>query len=227
MKKCKSIGRAKGFEGCGVLSNNRQNGLCPACLYDWMDSTEAGKLYKVQVFDPRVKRLLKKQQKEKDAEMKINLTNWRPKLQSKVQEIARLIDIGLPCLALGYHAGKIQGGHVWAKGSNTTQSLNLHNIHRQSAQSNHSHNDDGLLREKLAEEYGNDYLEFVRGLKSTPTLHWNNLDYHAFYKLACEIANDLKMKGRNFDLNGRIQARNEINSLLGIYEKKQCIYDLD
>ncbi len=226
MKKCKGIGRSKNAEACGKLSDNRQLGLCPLCLFNWMHETEAGKLWKVQVFDPRVERAKKEEQKKKDKELKINLTNWRVKLQTKIQEITRFIDIGLPCLALGYHAGQIQGGHIFSKGSNTTMALNLHNIHRQSAQSNHSHNDDGLLREKLAEEYGKGYLEFVRGLKSTPALHWSNLDYHEFYKLACEIANDLKMKGRNFDLEGRIIARNEINSILGIYKKEHCIYDL-
>ncbi len=224
LKKCKGIGRAKGVSGCGVMSDNRQNGLCPVCLYEWMTETEAGKLYKVQVFDPRVEKAKKKAEKERDRVMRENLTDWRAKLQQRLQEIARLIDIGQPCLALGYHAGQIHGGHVYSKGSNKTISLNLHNIHRQSAQSNHSHNDDGLLREKLAIEYGEGYLDFLGGMRACPALKYTNSEYMKMYRLANDIANLLKREGKNYDVHGRIKLRNEINISLGIYPEEYCIY---
>lgn len=226
-KVCKGIGRAKGFPGCGTLSDNRQNGLCPVCLYSWMTETEAGRLWKIQVFDPRVDKAQKKESKRKEKELRDNLTDWRRKLQERVQEIARLIDIGQPCLALGYHAGQIHGGHVFSKGSNKTMSLNLHNIHRQSAQSNHSHNDDGLLREKLALEYGEGYLDFLSEMRACEALKYTNLEYMKFYRTANDIANLLKKEGKTYTVVGRTELRNEINLSLGIYPEKYCVYELD
>jgi hypothetical protein len=225
-KKCKGISQCKSVEGCGKESLKRTFGLCPSCLWDWATNNENGKVWKEKNFLPKFKKTLIKNEKIKNKELKENLTNWRVKLQTKIQEIARFIDIGLPCLALGYHAGQIQGGHIFSKGSNTTIALNLHNIHRQSAQSNHSHNDDGLLRDRLSEEYGEGYLNFLKSLKMIPSLHYTNSDYMYFYKVACEISNDLKKKGRNFDLKGRIETRNAINIALGIYELKHCQYNL-
>jgi len=224
MKKCKSLGRSKGYEGCGKLSENRSVGLCPACLWNWMVSTEAGKLYKIKVFDVKVEKAILKAAREDKKQQKDNLTNWSAKLQTRLQEISRLIDIGLPCLALGYHAGQIHGGHIFSKGSNKTIALNLHNIHRQSAQSNYSHNDDGLLREKLALEYGRGYLDFILEMRQCEALHYNNLEYMEFYKKANEIALMLKKKGANFDLTGRIEMRNHINLTLGIYPEKYCVW---
>lgn len=225
MKICRGIGRAKGIEGCGVESDKRQNGLCPVCLVDWMENTEAGKLYKIQVFDPRVEKKLAKLKREKDKKLKEDLTNWRNKLQEKVQEICRLIDIGQPCLALKYHAGQMHGGHIYAKGGNKTMSLNLHNIHRQSAQSNHSHNDDGLLRENLAEEYGQKYADWLSSMRQCPTLKFTNGEYLEFYRTACQMANELKRLGQTFDKEGRILLRNEINTVLGIYPEEWCVYN--
>lgn len=227
MKNCKGQNRAKGFDGCGLPFDKLVHGLCSVCLWEWMVSTEAGKLYKIQIFDPKVEKANLKTTRKREKELRDNLTNWRVKLQTRVQEIARLIDIGLPCLALGYHAGQIHGGHIFSKGSSKTISLNLHNIHRQSAQSNHSHNDDGLLREKLALEYGTDYLGFLLEMRQCDALHYNNLEYMEFYKMANEIALMLKKKGQNFDLEGRIKVRNEINLTLGIYPEKYCVYELD
>ena len=224
IKVCKGIGRAVGIGGCGKQSNNRKFGLCPSCLIHWAYNNEYGKVWYAKSFLPKVKKVTKQHKDTKKRKDKEKITLWRPKLQTKIQQISRLIDIGLPCLARGYHSGQIHGGHVWGKGSNTTMALNLHNIHRQSAQSNKWGNDDGLLRERLGEEYGESYLDFVRGLKTTPTLHWANVDYMDFYTKACKISNELRKKGERFDLNDRIKMRNEINLELGIYENEQCVY---
>ena len=226
MKKCKGQNRAKGIEGCGSESDNRVFGLCPSCLYHWARNNENGKIWYEKVFLPKVEKSKNKARREREKTLKDELTNWRAKLQTRLQEISRLIDIGLPCLALGYHAGQIHGGHIFAKGGNKTISLNLHNIHRQSAQSNKNHNDDGLLREKLSQEYGHKYFEFISGMRQCEALHYTNLEYMEFYKTANEIALMLKKSGQNFDLKGRITMRNEVNLTLGIYPEKYCVYEI-
>lgn len=226
IKKCSGINKAKGYNGCGKETAFRTYGLCASCFWDWMQTTELGKIHYTKSFIPKVDKKIEKEKKAKEIKLKSDFTNWRNKLQTKVQEIARLIDIGLPCLARGYHAGQLHGGHVYAKGGNKTIALNLHNIHRQSAQSNKWQNDDGLLRDGLATEYGMDYFGFVSELRKCQALHYSNMEYEQFYKKACKIANQLKKEGKRFDTLERIEMRNKVNSELGIYDDKFNIYIL-
>ena len=172
-------------------------------------------------------KLLKEKKEEKELsdkidEMEVKCTNWRKKLQNKVQEIIKYIDRGLPCLARGNYPKKYNAGHIYARGGNSSMALNLHNIHRQSAQSNHFQNDDGLLREGLTKEYGQPYMTFISELRRTPQLKYSNEDYHQFYLKACEIANPLKKLNFTYGLKTRIIMRNIINSELGIYENEFC-----
>jgi hypothetical protein len=167
----------------------------------------------------------KAENKKKDKEEKDNITNWRSKLQEKLQEIARLIDKGQKCLARNIDAKQYHGGHVYARGGNSSMALNLHNIHRQSAHSNHFQNDDGLLREGLEREYGSDYMTFVSELRRTPALKYTNNDYQLFYKNACHICNSLKKLDYEYSKDNRIAMRSTINERLGIYEKEYCIFN--
>ena len=188
--------------------------------------------------DPRAKKALastikkgksnyEKEQRQKEKDIKNDIVDWKPKLQIKINEIVRLIDIGLPCLAKGTHANQIHAGHIYSRGSNQTIKFNLHNIHRQSAQSNHYQNDDGLLREGLTNEYGIKYMDFVSSLRETPQLKYLNHEYREFTKRASEIALDLKRQGRIFPtIQERISMRNDINNALGIYHQKYCEFEI-
>jgi len=168
----------------------------------------------------------KEKQATKDFKAKVNHFNRndpkyvKPKLQTELQAIARTIDSGLPCLATG-NFGQIHGGHVFSKGSHPQMRYNLHNIHRQNAQSNHSHNDDGLLREKLAEEYGQEYLEKLKELRKLPPLKLSMPDLYQIYLQAREVHRQLKKTLEPLDKPipkaMRIRLREEINNKLGIY----------
>ncbi len=94
---------------------------------------------------------------------------------------------------------------------------NLHNIHRQSAQSNHFQNEDGLFREGLIKEYGMDYYDMLCSLKQIELPKYTNEDYKMFYKKACKIANDLRRSGKLFSKDERIEMRTKINNMLNIY----------
>lgn len=146
------------------------------------------------------------------------IINYKAKLQTKVQELARLIDHDLPCLARVIR-GQMHGGHIFSKGSSPNMRFNLHNIHRQSAQSNHWQNDDALLREGLKNEYGQEYLDFIISLRQTPPVKLNNKDYENLYSIACKIANSLKrnIPDKPYTKSERIELRNDINKSLGIY----------
>lgn len=227
-KKCKGQGKANGFESCGdvVPVEQRKYGLCKSCLAKWIVETKEGDEF-LQKTLVRNKKKIEKKLKQQRKEEKEALIDYKPKLQQKINEIVRIIDLGQPCLALGYHPNQTHAGHVYARGGNSSIALNLHNIHRQSAQSNHSHNDDGKLREGVVNEYGIEYMDFISGLRRTPKLEYMNHEYKSFYKHASMIALELKKQGRTFPTTDeRIFMRNEINNLLGIYDQEYCEFKI-
>ena len=81
------------------------------------------------------------------------------------------------------------------------------------------------MREKLVEEYGIGYMEFISGMRKCPALKYTNAEYMEFYKTACEVANLLKKQGKTFDTKWRILMRNEVNETLGIYPEEFCRYE--
>lgn len=230
-KPCSGQDQAQGFQGCGKLVNveHRKFGLGKMCCFPkWLTTTEPGKLYmnrvmrivkkKTEKENPVIKPFDKVQhKKDRDA-----IKDWSKELQVKVNLIVRLIDKGLPCLARNYFPKKYDAGHVYARGGNQTIRFNLHNIHRQSAQSNHFQNDDGLLREGLTKEYGQEYMNFVSELRRTPQLHISNPEFHELYKKASKIALRLKKSDNEYVLEDRIRLRNSINKELGIYDNEFC-----
>lgn len=218
VKKCKGQAKAVGYLGCSmpVDVKYRKFGLCPDCYRKWLLSTKEGAAL-IERVSIKAKKDVEKSSKKKSREKKLEEIDYSAKLQSKVQEIARLIDIGLPCLARGYHANQIHGGHIFSRGSERFMRLNLHNIHRQSSQSNTSGNDDGLLREQLELEYGSEYMEFLKYGRRSPPLKFSNAEYRDLYKTACGVAKELRRQGRTFSLSERIEMRNKVNTLLGVY----------
>lgn len=163
-----------------------------------------------------------KQLNEVVKQMAIKVTDWRKKVETECQLIARLIDRNLVCPSGRYQMGRIDGGHVYSKGSNKTMSMNLHNIHRQSSQANRNHNEDGIFREGIIKEYGRDYYNFITLLKHIPALNHKNEDYRLFFGKAKIISNRLKNENRSYSLEERIQLRNAVNLELGIYHPEYC-----
>lgn len=169
-------------------------------------------------------RLQKQLDKVRFKELKEKTVKYKVKTQSKVQEIARLIDYGQPCLAKQYIPKKADGGHVFSRKGNENFAMNLHNIFLQSAQSNHFQNDDGLMRDGVVRVFGEEYLEFIHSLKSTPVVKYSNEEWHEIYKRACSISNSLKKTPQISDSKNRIGLRNTINLELGIYPKEYLIF---
>ena len=218
-KKCKGHGKALHFEGCGKLvqTNTRRYGLCPKCFFKWMTETTQGKIHYEKQFISKARKNMEKREKEKANELKNKLTDWPTKLVDKCQEIARLIDHGQPCLARGNHPKQMHGGHVFSKGSNPSMKFNLHNIHRQGAQSNHFQADDTLLREGLVREYGQEYFDFISGMRAMEPLKLSRDEYHEAYKRACEVANKYRRAGKTFTAKERMEERTKVNMTLGVY----------
>ena len=193
------------------------------CFQSWCTSTEEGNdLIKRTTLTAQ--RKVKKEQNIQKRKEKEPFIKWRPKLQTTLQEIARIIDFGQKCLARKYRPGQMHGGHIFSKGGNSNIALNLHNIHRQSSHSNYNQSDDGLIRDNLEEEYGKEYHDFLKGLRKHQMRKISNLEFMEIYRHACKIRNRMKKQLKVNSLQDRIRLRNEVNFELGIYEKEHCIF---
>ena len=148
----------------------------------------------------------------------------KPKLQAKINQIARLIDSGLPCLATG-HFGQLHGGHIFSRGGHTQMKYNLHNIHRQSAQSNNKQSHDGLMQERLSEEYGIEYLEYLKSLRGAEVVKKQPYELAKCYDRACDFYNDTKKIFETLQLpipkRLRIIWRNKANKFIGYYRENE------
>lgn len=210
--------KQKACRDCGEQTYYRTYGRCQRCNAKWLLLTPEG-LMKLKKTVIKVEVETKRKHKAKKEKLK----DWRPVLQSEINKIARLIDFGLPCLAT-MRNGTMHGGHVYSRGSSPNIKFNLHNIHRQKAQSNHFQADDGLMREGLISEYGQAYLDWLNVVRQqTPPTKLSNEDYHELVKKARRLIR-LYGEPRVNTANERIELRNEFNEKLGIYENKFCTY---
>lgn len=225
-KPCKGLGKAKLYAGCGKMHYREtgKHGLCIECYPKWVLNTEEGQAT-IPDIAKRAKIQVQKDIKARDKAKKAILTNWKNKLQTKVQEIARLIDKDLTCLATG-KTGQMHGGHLWSKGANTECRFNLHNIHRQCAHSNTYNADEHLMWIGLENEYGFFYKEFVHNLRGQEVPQFSNDAYKRKYKIACSIVNELKQQRKPIDAATRINLRNNVNALIGIYSKAYGEFDV-
>ena len=222
-KKCIGTHSDTKGSGCGAYAYQRTFGLCIQCLRTWAVTTEAGKIWLKKQTAYKIKSNQKEERKELAKERSLHI-NWSSKLQDEINAIVRSIDKGLTCLARR-QGGQIHAGHVFARGGNSTIKFNLHNIHRQCAQSNKWQNDDGLLREGLILEYGNEYMDFISSLRQTPALEFNNSEYRTLTTKARKIVKRLVDEDRIYSLNERIEMRNRINIELKIYDYRYCQFN--
>lgn len=208
---------------CQEKFTPKRSSLEPTC-----DKYDCKVSYAIKIVEKN-KIAKKKEERKKSIEEKKKIrdaiTNWKNELQDEINLIVRLIDHDLPCLAKGIYSNQVHAGHIFSRGSNPTIRYNCHNIHRQSAQSNHFQNEDGLLREGLTKEYGQNYMAFISELRRTPKLQYTNQDYHELTLKARKIVSKLKSADKTYNLKQRIELRNQINLELAIYEEEYCIFE--
>lgn len=229
MKACKGNYRVDYFEGCGTTANSsRKYGLCPSCLYKWSKRTKEGsEWYEKGLIKSRkkIETNNKKEVSKKKVESMPKTEYWSKKVQPIFNEIARIIDYGKPCIATNSFEGQKHGGHYISVGSNRTISLNLHNIHLQSAHSNKwKSGDDKRYREGLINRYGIDYLEFMEGLKKCPTLNLSKEELVVIRRNAMDIRIELRKIKKVLSPVESIVLRNEVNKSFGIYPKEFSLF---
>lgn len=244
-KICKGTTQKTKGHGCGaLLKYSEHNGLktyyqrqglgieCK-CWNKWLMNTEDGQEEIIRVSRKAgmvSAQKLKKETKEKTDKMKSELmtaNEYRSKkLQPVINSIARLIDYGCPCIATNNY-GKENGGHFISVGANPTISLNLHNIHIQSFESNHFKSGDNIKYEiGIIDRYGKRYLEFMKSLQQTPEIKLTKTNLEAIRTIAMGIEKTLKKEQNLRTPIQRMKLRNDVNVWLGIYEQKFAVYEV-
>jgi len=134
-KPCKGINKAKGYDGCGKDSAYRKFGLCPACFYDWMTTTELGKIHYQKQFLPKVSKNTQKQIKKENKEEKEankTISQLIGEAKKPFQKFIRFRDANLPCISCGTVKAQIwDGGHFYKAELYTGLIFNEDNSHKQ------------------------------------------------------------------------------------------------
>lgn len=228
---CKGKGISLGY-GCGELIQQKY-GLCRACLYEFYSTDERGK----EIWEQELAKTSRKEEKQdikewnsRKKELRYTDNAWlKDKIQDNINKMIRFIDYGHPCLArnigaCGISDTQFHAGHIHSRGANASIAWNLHNIHRQSAQSNHWQSDDHKMRVGLVRVFGAAYAEFVENLTISPPLNLTNQELVVLKLKTDEIV--LKMKTPTVNtISELVKKRNEINIKLGIYSDRLSVFD--
>lgn len=200
--------------------------------YRYCESTteckEAGTDYKIKKAIDQGRKNIQNIKKQKFSEMKDNVTDYKKFLQDDVQKISKLIDYGLR----GLHetendTGIIQSGHVYSKKNNEQMRFNLHNMHRQGAKSNMALVYDEELRDGLISEYGIQYFNFIKSLKSQSLPKIKQNEYKDYHFKALAIIKRLQLTFYSYSKKERLELRNSINNELGIYSDEFTQFKID
>jgi len=171
----------------------------------------------------------RRREAEKPPNLKLNPVYKMPKgktdhLQIVINKISLLIDAELLCPVT--HKNASDAGHLYTRSAHPEMRYNLHNIHRQSRQSNGSHNDDIKFRDAIAKEYGSEYVEFVESCRKTPVIGLTESERKQIEVAAMNWLFRLQSNPKYYDSFERIDIRNIINECLGIYPKEFCVYEV-
>lgn len=203
-----------------------KNNFIPVC-----DNVDCKTKYAMSVVEKQKKSQEAKERKSR-ADQKKQLTidmmsddKYRSKvLQPVINEIARLIDFGQPCIATENY-GKENGGHYISVGANRTICINLHNIHIQSFESNHWKSGDTLKYQGgIRRVYGEEYLAFMDGLQKHPPIQLRKNQMIEIYENACKIRLKLRKNEKIRSPKERIELRNQTNLELGVYQEEFCVF---
>lgn len=196
-------------------------GFCPTCYAWWLLDTEAGKEY-LERTKIKAKPIGQKSRTKQKREL-MSSDAYRAKvLQPVINEIARLIDYGQPCIASGVTTGKFSAGHFISVGANRATALNLHNIHIQAYHSNGPQGGQPIeYLEGLKKTYGDEYAAFVMQFRGYTRKHKiSKQEMEQAYPKARRARNSLKKRKRKWSANDRIRLRNMVNKYLGLYNTR-------
>jgi len=176
--------------------------------------------------DKAIKKAKREKQKHNLDDMTL-IKYWSSYIQPIINNIARLIDHGQPCIGTGKPAKKKNGGHYHSVGSNLTLSLNLHNIHLQSEHSNNSKGGDSKrYRHNLIKVYSPEYAEYIdMFLMQCPTLNLTKDDLIELKPRLSAIKRRLEKLDMIYPPKVRMRLRDEINQEINIYQDEFASFE--
>ena len=174
----------------------------------------------------KIKDQNKLEQKERFTSMKINSKGnvFKKQLQDEINSLARKTDLYFKfnlCIDCSKPYGKQQdGGHFNSVGSNPSIRYNLHNIHSQKSDCNRNGLGGGKrleYYEGLQGRYSKEYADFVRYeiALEYKTIKLTNKEIHDKIPIVRKLNRDFE----TFKFNDPIEARNMMNTIIGIYTK--------
>lgn len=177
-KPCKGHGKAKEWAGCGKMTDvrKRRYGLCPLCLFEWMDNTEAGNIYREKVFLPRVSKRMKKQRNKKRKEQRESLKSISRLINEARVPFQRWIkfrDANDPCISCGdtspsiWHAGHYLKAEVY-----TGLIFDEMNVNKQCAKCNtYLNGNEAEYRKGLVKKYGEQKVKHLEDSADKLRMH--------------------------------------------------------
>jgi len=167
--------------------------------------------------------LAKKKKEEKDDRIRIkkekldikSITDWKNDLQVVINKIVRLIDNDYACISHpSWDRLRWDAGHYFSVKTSSDLRFNFHNIHKQGSTANENVGGGPDYLIGLRNRYGDEYTEFVLGLK----LEWKGISKRLYtienirkeYLPAARFLLREIKKGKQF-------TREECNEIIGIY----------
>ena len=132
-KKCKGIGKAKGFQGCGKMTMWRKYGLCSSCYADFILNTDTGRilLEKAQLKASKPRRELEEAEKEMKQSKKLPVVIQQT--QIVFNRYIRLRDKGKSCISSGVPwRPDFDAGHLFSVKQYSSLRFDEMNCHAQS-----------------------------------------------------------------------------------------------
>jgi len=160
-KPCKPIGKAFGFEGCGIPHVKRTFGMCDSCLYNWYTTTELGKIE----FEKRKIKI--KSVKDKAFKSDLNdkiktLSDYEAEAKKVFQKWVRLRDKDKPCKSCqNPRPSDWSGGHYFSAGKYSGLIFDERNCHAQCNTYCNKYLSGNLLeyRKNLVLEFGEEWMK--------------------------------------------------------------------
>lgn len=170
------------------------------------------------------KRLIdKKEEKKVFALRKVKAHEKKHKnsLQNEINKLARIIDAKfwnccIDCKLPFRPETQQHGAHYHDIGGHNSIRFNLHNIHSSTSQCNlYSNKHKSGYKIGLIERYGNDYYEMIESLPGKYLrIKLSSLEIYEKLKIVRKLVRDFE----TFNFENAINARNQLNKIIGIYE---------
>jgi len=217
MKKCKGLGKAKGY-GCGNKIDKHHYGLCDKCYAIFLLESPYGEEI-IKSFSKRASKKINKEEKDKLKELKEQVkteSNYKKELQIILNFIVRHIDYDKGCISCNHGwntewTRQRQAGHYHSKKEYDNLRFNIFNIFCQCTICNDklSANIDNY-RKGVISNYGHDFMDYIDSL---PLKYKDKTFTIPELKEAIEAAKKIKKD----IISGIDYTRLKVESLLKLY----------